>query len=177
VVIAGGSGPSELLDGNRIRPYYIDGGLNIQSSGTMIAGPLYVNGDLIIQSTDIVLEGPVFVNGSIKVQAGQLHGSYSVVATGKILLQTTGYDSENIPLVMSINSDIKCQSGSTIGAGLYAPNGEIKLQAVDVYGFVCGGSVAVQSSHVTYATELKQHDDLPGGGSRQVSLISWDIEK
>lgn len=171
------SGPEDILDGNRIMPYHIGGDFTIQGGNADYRmGPLYVEENLTIRGVGVItLEGSVYSEGSISIQASQLTGSESVVAGGDITLQVGDYDSENIPFILSTEGDITCQTPSTIGAVVYAPDGKIALQAdVDIYGAVIGEEECIGKGNtkITYATELENLQGLPGGETTG-KIVSW----
>jgi len=146
------------------------GDLNIKDAVDMPLGPLYITGNLQIQNSSIILIGTVYVVGTVQVQASTLVGSEALIAESSVTLQTGAYDTENIPLIMSVNSTIRCQAGSIVRAILYAPLYSVTLQGTELYGSAVGKEVTFKDSFVTYVSEVQAIEGLPGS---QVNIFTY----
>lgn len=144
--------------------------LNIKDAVDMPLGPLYITGNLQIQNSSIILVGTVYVVGTVQVQDSTLVGSEALIAESSVTLQTGAYDTENIPLIMSVNSTILCQSGSIVRAILYAPLSSLTLQGTTLYGSAVGKEVTFKESFVTYVSEVQAIEGLPGS---QVNIFTY----
>jgi len=153
-------------NGDNIHP----GDLTITSDRPL--GPLYIDGNLYVTpNTTVILEGTVYVTGEIWVAFGRLNGEENVVAEGYINIEGGGYygSIETIPIITSVYGDIKLE-GPIVDAVIYAPNGYVWLEDVDLYGALGGKTVKVERSTITYAKELQGRQDLPGG---ELTTISY----
>ncbi len=146
------------------------GNLNIKDEVDMPFGPLYITGNLQIQSSSIILVGTVYVVGTVQVQASTLIGSEALIAESSVTLQTGDYDTENIPLIMSVNSTILCQAGSIVKAILYAPLDRLTLQGTELYGSAVGKEVTFKDSFLTYVSEVQAIEGLPGS---QINIFTY----
>ncbi len=145
-------------------------------------GPKYINGDLDIKGeADTVLEGTVYVTGNVTIDHQTITGWGDIVAEGNILMSTYAFKPDSIlslPLIMSINGNVSLDHDSNVGdegtdkgteAVLYAPNGEIYLDLVNVYGSVAAEDITVRQSDINYPATLKGRADLPGAGLETIS--------
>lgn len=146
------------------------GDLNIKDAVDMPLGPLYITGNLQIQDSSIILVGTVYVVGTVQVQASTLVGSEALIAESSVTLQTGAYDTENIPLIMSVNSTILCQAGSIVKAILYAPLDRLTLQGTELYGSAVGKEVTFKDSFLTYVSEVQAIEGLPGS---QINIFTY----
>lgn len=135
-------------------------------------GPLYITGDLQIQNSSVILDGTVYVVGQIQMQDNStVVGSSVLVAEGLVQLQGASYDTENIPMIMSVYNSITVQAGSEIGAVLYAPNGDIKIQDYSVlYGSAIGNYVQIQKSILIYTADIQSSEGIPGS---QIDVFTY----
>ena len=149
-----------------------NGILQIKDEVDYHLGPLYITGDLQIQNSSVILDGTVYVVGNIQMQGNSnITGSSVVVAEYLIQLQGTSYDTENIPIIMSVYNDITVQANSLIGAVLYAPNGDITIQDnSEIYGSVIGNFVQIQRSTLIYTADVQSTEGVPGS---QVSIFTY----
>lgn len=145
-------------------------------------GPIYINGDLDIKlSANTVLGGTVYVTGNVAIDHQTITGWGDIVAEGNIIMSTYAFNPDSLlslPLIMSINGDISLDHDSNVGdegtdvgtqAVLYAPNGEIYLDNVNVYGSVAAQDITVRVSDINYPATLKGRADLPGAGLETIS--------
>lgn len=145
-------------------------------------GPLYINGDLDIKgAADTVLEGTVYVTGNVTMDHQSIKGWGDLVAEGGIIMITYAFNPDNLlslPLIMSINGDISLKTNENTGdtgkdsgtqAVLYAPDGVIYLDNVNVYGSVAAKDIEVRNSNINYPATLKGRADLPGAGLATIS--------
>ena len=146
------------------------GNLNIKDAVDMPFGPLYITENLQIQDSSIILVGTVYVVGTVQVQNSTLIGSEALIAGNSVTLQTGDYDTENIPLIMSVNSTILCQSGSIVKAILYAPRDTLTLQGTELYGSAVGEEVTFKDSFLTYVSEVQEIEGLPGS---QINIFTY----
>ena len=135
-------------------------------------GPLYITGDLQIQNSSVILDGTVYVVGQIQMQDNStVTGSSVIVAEGLVQLQGASYDTENIPMIMSVDNSITVQANSQIGAVLYAPNGEIIIQDYSVlYGSAIGNFVQIQKSTLIYTADIQASEGIPGS---QIDVFTY----
>lgn len=102
-----------------------------------------------------------------------------IVAEGLIHMDHYQFKVDNLaslPLLMSVNSDINIDHDDGEGfddpgtsAVLYAPNGQINLNHVLVYGSVAAEDVIVNQAEIFYPASLKGRPDLPGAGLETIS--------
>jgi len=161
----------------------IEGNL-VLGTGTHNLGPKYITGYLKIEDgAEITMGGTVYVEGldkmdinrTIHIEAGaNLTGTGNFIAQdGDIKIELARLELENIPLVAALNGDIeKGEQCDYIKAILYAPEGDIKLEDVEVYGAVFGKTVTlVENTTITYPSEGES--DLIGGG--EVNRLTHSI--
>ncbi|MBA7518073.1 hypothetical protein ES705_10139 [subsurface metagenome] len=182
-----GDGPTLVAEGEELplidTQFWLDkaqardthsGNYWLQDAGAAHLGPLYITGNLLIQNSNVILDGTVYVAGTIKVQQSVIVGSTTLIGEGKIQLQTAGYDTENIPIIMSVNDEIIVQANSLVGAVLYAPsvpNGKVTIQDnTQLYGSAVGYEVTVQGSTITYVAEVQVCEGLPGS---QINIFTY----
>ena len=136
-------------------------------------GPLYIDGDLNFGGGDeVVLAGTVYVTGDVNMGNADVTGFGDIVAEGDLTFTNYTYTVENpvyLPLLMTIGVDKSItlgndKSGSGTMAILYAPNGEIDLNNVDVSGSVAATLVKLNNATIEYPAELRGRADLPGAG-------------
>ncbi len=141
-------------------------------------GPLYINGDLVISNqADTVLGGTVYVTGNVTIDHQTVTGWGDIVAEGYINMDNYAFNPDNLlslPLIMSIGDDILLDIDTNVldsgtQAVLYAPNGEIWLDNVNVYGSVAAKDITVRQSEIFYPATLKGRADLPGAGLETIS--------
>lgn len=143
----------------------------IKNKNDYALGPLYIDGDLTIQNSSVILGGTVYVTGQIQMQAGStVTGSSVMVGEGQIQLQGAGYDTENIPVIMSAYENIQVQAGSQIAGVLYAPNGAVTMQYSVLYGSAIGSYVQIQNSLLIYTSDVQSSEGVPGS---QVGLFTY----
>ncbi len=136
-------------------------------------GPLYINGNLNFGGgDDVVLAGTVYVTGDVNMGNANVTGFGDIVAEGDLTFTNYTYTVENpdyLPLLMTVGVDKSITLGndrSGIGtmAILYAPNGEIDLNNVDVSGSVAALLIKLNNATIEYPAELRGRADLPGAG-------------
>jgi len=125
-------------------------------------GPKYVTGNVIVNAwTTIVLAGPLYIDGYLQVNNGNIEGREHIICEGDVQIFGGGYGSEDIPVITSLYGDITLQ-GPVVDAVLYAPNGTVLLENLELYGAAGGVQVTVENSFIRYAEELHGRADLPG---------------
>jgi len=146
--------------------------------GTHDLGPLYIDGNLIIEghatqgNAKVTLKGTVYVTGNITIDRAELYGFGDILAEGDISIIRTLFDldiGDYLPLLMSVNGDIYIsgEGGSSfIQAIMYAPapDAQLSLFRVDVYGSVAAEYILLDHSTIAYPAELRGRADLPGAG-------------
>jgi len=152
----------------------IEGNL-VLGAGTHSLGPVYITGYLKIEESAMVtMAGTVYVEGSvtmtenrsIHIEAGaSLTGTGNFIAeNAHIKIELSRFEMDNIPLVAALNGDIqKGEQCEYIKGILYAPNGDVKLENIVVYGAVFGETVTlVENATIIYPSEGES--DLIGSG-------------
>ncbi|MFC1872788.1 hypothetical protein ACFLYV_03625 [Chloroflexota bacterium] len=147
-------------------------------TGDETLGPLYIDGDLNFGGgDDVVLAGTVYVTGDVNMGNANVTGFGDIVADGDLSFTNYTYTVENpvyLPLLMTTSVDasitlLNDQSGIGTMAILYAPNGEINLNNVDVSGSVAATLVTLNNATIAYPAELRGRADLPGAGLDTIS--------
>ena len=126
-------------------------------------GPLYIDGDLEVKPNVIVtLTGTVYVTGMIKVENGRFVGEENIAAEGDIDIRGGGLGAtETIPVYISANGDIRLV-GPIVDAVVYAPNGNVDLTNIWLFGAVGGVEVTAGNAIIYWAAQLSGREDLPG---------------
>ena len=161
----------------------INGNL-VLGTGTHNLEPKYITGYLKIEEgATVTMDGTVYVEGSvtmsenrsIHIEAGaNLTGTGNFIAeNGNIKIELSRFELDNIPLVAAINGNIeKGEQCEYIKAILYAPNGDVKLENIVVYGAVFGKTVTlVENATIIYPSEGES--DLIGSG--EVNILTHNI--
>jgi hypothetical protein len=140
------------------------GDLAYSGGGNYTAGPLYITGSLTVDAWTILnLDGPLYIDGDLIVNNGIILGNEHVLSEGSATI-TGGayYGSEFIPVVTSIYQDITVAGPGVAETVLFAPNGNISLDNVELYGAAGGIQVIVENSFIWYSERLHGRADLPG---------------
>ncbi|MBU2535042.1 MAG: hypothetical protein ABIK32_08220 [Chloroflexota bacterium] len=125
-------------------------------------GPKYVTGNMIVDAwTTVVLAGPLYIDGYLQVNNGNIEGREHIICEGDVQILGGGYGSEDIPVITSLYGDITLQ-GPVVDAVLYAPNGTVLLENLELYGAAGGLQVTVDNSLIWYSEKLHGRADLPG---------------
>lgn len=141
----------------------------VLDGGTWYLGPLYIDGNLEVKPNAIVmLEGVVYVTGMIDLTNGRFVGEENICAEGDIELTGGGYGSEIIPVFTSAHGDITLV-GPIVDAVVWAPEGNVSLTNIHLYGAVGGINVTTRNAIITWASELSGREDLPGGELHTIS--------
>lgn len=161
----------------------IEGNL-VLGAGTHNLGPKYITGYLKIEGgAEVTMGGTVYVEGlekmgtnlTIHIEAGtSITGTGNFIAQdGDIKIELARFELENIPLVAALYGNIeKGEQCDYIKAILYAPEGEIRLDNIEIYGAVFGKSVTLlENTTITYPSE--EESDLIGGG--EVNRLTHSI--
>ena len=147
------------------------GDLTLQE-GTHYLGPRYIDGNLEIKpNTTVILEGVVYVAGTMVVDNGRLEGEENICAEGDIELNGGGWGSggsDIIPVFTSAHGDITLQ-GPVVNAVVWAPEGDVSVTNMFLWGAVGGINVSVTNAAVYWATQLSGREDLPGGELHTIS--------
>jgi len=161
----------------------INGNL-VLGAGTHNLGPKYITGYLKIEDgATVTMGGTVYVEGlekiganlTIHIEAGaNLTGTGNLIAQdGHIKIEMARFELDNIPLVAALNGDIqKGEQCEYIKAILYAPEGDITLENIVVYGVVFGNTVSLLQN-VTIIYPAEGESDLIGGG--EVNRLTHSI--
>jgi len=141
-----------------------EGNLQYSGGGTYYVGPLYITGDLIVDAwTVVILEGPLYIDGDVVVNNGNINGNEHVLCEGSVIITGGAYfGSEFIPVITSIYQDITVDGPGVAETVLYAPNGNLILNNVELYGAAGGINVLVGNSYIWYSEQLHGRADLPG---------------
>ncbi len=151
------------LDGgtNQLGPLYIDGKLDVSGDGVLeLTGTVYVTGDVDINHTEITGFGDIATEGNFALN------NYSInVDTPEIL-----------PLLMSVNQNMSINHDDYGGnpgtfAIMYAPNGTIDLNNVELTGSIAAKLVVIVSAFINYPAEMRGRADLPGAGLDTVTYL------
>jgi len=142
------------------------------NTGDETLGPLYIDGDLIFGGGDeVVLAGTVYVTGDVNMGNADISGFGDIVAEGDLDFNNYSFSVENpitLPLLMTIGEDKTINLGADRGpqtmAILYAPNGTIDLNNVDITGSVAAPLITLNNAMIEYPAELRGRADLPGAG-------------
>jgi len=153
-------------------------GINWNNQGTKNLGPLYIDGNLTIDKTDVILEGTVYVTGDVFIDRAKITGFGDILAGGNFEILRYSIDigdSLILPILMSIYEDIILDR-DTEGYGVtyaivYAPNGTISVNQVELHGSVASLEVILNQSVIFYPAELRGRADLPGAGLDTVTYI------
>ena len=151
------------------------GDVRLKGGGPYSLGPLYIDGNLDITNADVTLEGTLYVTGDVDINNATISGFGDIVAEGNISLTNYKFyvdDPDTLPLVMSINLKIDLtndEGDPGTEAVLYAPNDEILLSNVNVYGSVAAKTIVVSNSQIFYPASLKGRPDLPGAGLETIT--------
>jgi len=161
----------------------IEGNL-VLGTGTHNLGPKYITGYLKIhEGATVTMGGTVYVEGLEKTGANltihieaeaSLTGMGNFIAQdGDIKIEIARFDLENIPLVAVLNGDIqKGEQCEYIKALLYAPNGDITLENIVVYGAVFGNTVSLLEDVIIYYPAEGESDLI---GSGEVNRLTHSI--
>ena len=140
------------------------GDLTYSGGGTYQVGPLYITGDLTVDAwTVVTLDGPLYIDGNVTVNNGVMIGNEHVLCEGSVTITGGAYfGSEFIPVITSIYQDITVDGPGIAETVLYAPNGNVILNNVELYGAAGGVQVTVGNSFIWYSEQLHGRADLPG---------------
>lgn len=140
------------------------GDLQYSGGGSYNVGPLYITGDLTVDAwTVVTLDGPLYVDGNITVNNGVMIGNEHVLCEGSVTITGGAYfGSEFIPVITSIYQDITVDGPGVAETVLFAPNGNLILNNVTLYGAAGGANVTVGNSEIWYSEKLHGRADLPG---------------
>ncbi len=140
------------------------GDLTYSGGGSYNVGPLYITGDLMVDAwTVVTLEGPLYVDGNVTVNNGVMIGNEHVLSEGSVTITGGAYfGSEFIPVITSIYQDITVDGPGVAETVLFAPNGNVILNNVELYGAAGGVNVFVDNSYIWYSEKLHGRADLPG---------------
>lgn len=146
--------------------YVLDGGTNQ-------LGPLYINGVLDVGGNGVLeLTGTVYVTGDVSISYTEITGFGDIISEGGFDVRNYSMDIEDLlilPLFMAVNEGMSIKNddyyvdGST-SAILYAPNGIIDVDSVDLTGCAAGAEVNLVQSTIIYPVQLRGRSDLPGAG-------------
>ena len=153
-------------------PVKVEGALDISSNEDVTfedTGYVGGSGLKISSHTDIELGGTFYVCGEIQITGNaalNLLGGEAFLVEGDIFLSGTSDfngDTEDIPLVISTNGNIKLTGNNETAAIVYAPNGNIDLQGnSSLYGAAVGLSVIGNGNNdIFYPSDLMDARDLP----------------
>ena len=153
-------------------PVKVEGALDISSNEVITfedTGYVGGSGLKISSHTDIELGGTFYVCGEIQITGNaalNLLGGEAFLVEGDIFLSGTSDfngDTEDIPLVISTNGNIKLTGNNETAAIVYAPNGNIDLQGnSSLYGAAVGLSVIGNGNNdIFYPSDLMDARDLP----------------
>jgi len=161
----------------------IEGNL-VLGAGTHNLGPKYITGYLKIEGgAEVTMGGTVYVEGlekmdtnrAIHIEAGtSVTGIGNFIAQdGDIKIELAIFELENIPLVAALYGNIeKGENCDYIKAILYAPEGEIRMDNIEIYGAVFGKTVTLlENTTITYPAAGET--DLIGGG--EVNRLTHSI--
>lgn len=152
------------------------GDLSYSGNGSVSLGPdAYINGDLSVSGNkQLTLSGYVYVTGEIKVTGnGKILGDATIVCDSDIQLAGNS-DTGTIPLVMSVNGDVKVTGNADMGCFIYAENGTVTIAGNgDIHGGVIAQDVSVTGNgKVYYAQDASL--DLPTDPSfASIDIVSW----
>ena len=141
-----------------------DDDLTYSGGGSYNVGPLYITGDFTVDAwTVVTLDGPLYVDGNITVNNGVMLGNEHVLCEGSVTITGGAYfGSEFIPVITSVYQDITVDGPGTAETVLFAPNGNVILNNVELYGAAGGVNVFVGNSYIWYSEKLHGRADLPG---------------
>lgn len=138
-----------------------NGTLKVES-GTIDLGPLYITGDLEIKpGATVILTGQLYIDGNVKVEQGHIDGIDHILTEGDINMSGGGYGSEEIPVMISIYGNAHLV-GPIVDAVVYAPQGNVSITNLTLYGAVGGNECIISNSDIIYAAVLGGRTDLPG---------------
>jgi len=138
-----------------------NGNLEFSGGGIYFIGPLYITGDLMVHAdTTVILEGPLYVLGSVQVENGHIDGNEHILCEGSVQIYGGGYGSENIPIFITLFGNIELQ-GPTVDSVLYAPQGSVELDNLQLNGALGGHQCIINNSTVYYIEEINCRPDLP----------------
>jgi len=134
----------------------------VYDAGIYNVGPLYITGNLELKpGANVTLDGPLYVVGDIKVNSGLFYGREHILSEGRIDITSGAYESENIPVITSLTSDIDLV-GPVVSAVLYAPEGQVRAQNLQLFGAIGGVDCIVSHAIIVYSQSLHGRQDLPG---------------
>ena len=150
------------------------GTISWNNKGTKELGPLYIDGNLTVIKTNVILGGTVYVTGNVHIDHASLTGFGDMLAEGDLHIDhyslTVG-DIDILPLFMSVYEDISIDRDSDTYAILYAPQGRISLDHVDVFGSVAAPDIYLNQARINYPAEMRGRADLPGAGLDTVTYL------
>jgi len=174
--------PDAAYYGNATGPGHttLTGDQKIQGKDPVFLGPCLINGNLEVKDT-LVLTGTVYVTGTITLDNNcVVTTGTSTPSTPAVLVavgDVTIYGNVNaqvdqaMPLIMSVNGDIKCWNNSVVNGALYAPNGIVWVHnGAKVYGAIVAqqitsikdtGSNATKKSYIVYDPAVQNIPGLP----------------
>lgn len=140
--------------------------------GTYDLGSLYINGNLDVnENTELVLQGTVYVFGDVSITKTNITGFGDIIAEGNLAMDHYSLNvntPEILPLFMAVygNINLTLDNRGTKGtqAIIYAPNGTINLNQIELTGSVAAELVVVTHSNINYPAEMRGRADLPGSG-------------
>ena len=154
------------------------GSISWNKQSTKNLGPLYIQGDLNVMKTDIVLHGTVYVTGNVYIDQSNISGFGDILCEGGVGFNMDHYsytigDSPILPLIMAINGgvDLTHDEGDGTYGILYAPQGLINLDHVEVTGSVAAPAVNLVQARINYPAEMRGRADLPGAGLDIVTYL------
>ena len=146
-------------------------GTETYRTGDETLGPLYIDGNLAIGNDQVVLAGTVYVTGDVDMGNADISGFGDIVAEGDINFTNYSFSVENpvtLPLIMTVGEDKTIIFGNDRGSGtmaiLYAPDGVINLNNVNIQGSVAATLIILNTATIEYPAELRGRADLPGAG-------------
>jgi len=134
-------------------------------SGTEELGPLYITGSLIVDAWNtVILEGPLYILGNVEVSSwASINGNEHILCEGDVIMQGGIYvGSEFIPVITSLYGNISLEGPGFAETVLYAPNGNLLLDNVTLFGAAGGMQVTARASGIWYSEQLHGRADLPG---------------
>ncbi|MDP2718879.1 MAG: hypothetical protein Q8P44_03475, partial [Dehalococcoidia bacterium] len=143
------------------------------NTGDQTLGPLYIDGNLNFGGNDdVILAGTVYVTGNVNMNNSIVTGFGDIIAEGNMTFGNYIFIVENpvtLPLLMTtgvdktidLNND---RSGVGTMAIIYAANGYISLNNVDIKGSVAATLISLNNATIAYPAELRGRADLPGAG-------------
>jgi hypothetical protein len=150
-----------------------NGNLEFSGGDTHYVGPLYITGDLMVHAnTTVILEGPIYVLGSVQVDNGHIDGNEHILCEGSVQIHGGGYGSESVPVFIALFGNIQLQ-GPTVDSVLYAPQGSIQLDNLQLNGALGGLQCIINNSTVCYTEEVYCRTDLP---STEIYSLMYSYE-